>query len=497
MSANKATTSGNPSTKKKYGTSGGKRKGPKRSGSQGYRAGGGRGRPHRDSRDGHQPRRQPVRLPEGPNEFVDLGVAPELAGQLLTEGIEKPFPIQAATIPDALARRDILGRGRTGSGKTLAFGLPLLTRLAAEKPGKRQESLPRGLILVPTRELPSQVHDALRPLAEVLGLRVAQVIGGTAYGPQIRRLSRGVDVIIATPGRLDDLIEQGAADLSAVRIVVLDEADQMADLGFLPQVEALMEHVPPNGQRLLFSATLDRGVDALVRNHLSDPVEHSTDPGTASVDTMTHRIHVVHNSDKAAAAAEIAANGGRTIVFVRTREGVETVADDFADAGLRSDILHGGMSQRARTRAMDGFKRGRTAVLVCTDVAARGIHVEGIDLVLQMDPPNDHKDYLHRAGRTARAGESGLVVTMSTPRQKARVTRLLNTAGVRPEFRHAANVDEGKRSYRPNKSRTSRDGRYRDGRSGSPYRKPNNRGGQQGGKRPAGKRTRPPADSGN
>jgi len=403
-----------------------------------------RGEQQRDRRagSGHPARSQrptrtaAARPPKGPNAFVDLGVDPVLAGRLLADGITEPFPIQQATIPDALARRDVLGRGRTGSGKTLAFGLPMLTRLAAETPGKRRAGLPRALVLVPTRELAVQVTQALEPLAEAVGLRVAQVIGGAAYAPQMRRLSRGADLVIATPGRLHDLVSQSAANLSAVRIVVLDEADQMADMGFLPQVDALMEFIPNKGQRLLFSATLDRDVDALVRRHLTDPVEHATDPGTASVDTMTHRVHVVSAIHKQAEAVGLVRSTGRTIVFVRTRDAVEGVADGFADAGLRSDALHGGMSQRARTRAMEGFHKGRTQVLVATDVAARGIHVEGIDLVLQMDPPNDHKDYLHRAGRTARAGESGLVVTMSTPRQKHRVARLLQHAGVSPEFSH-------------------------------------------------------------
>lgn len=394
--------------------------------------------------------------PAGPaNGFVKLGVPPILAGQLAAAGIAEPFPIQSATIPDALAGRDVLGRGQTGSGKTLAFGLPLITQLALRRPGgvdgealpkgkkprhgavekaKRNSGLPRGLVLVPTRELAMQVHDALDPLATAVGLRLGLVIGGASYDRQIRRLSQGVDIIVATPGRLEDLLGRGAADLSAVRVVVLDEADQMADMGFLPQVDALLERVPRTGQRLLFSATLDRGVGELVARHLREPVEHSSDPGTASVDTMTHRVLIVAGSQKAGVAAKVADSGRRTIVYVRTRTLVDEVSEQFTAAGLRADALHGGMSQRARSRALEGFRRGYTSVLVATDVAARGIHVDNIDLVLQMDPPNDHKDYIHRSGRTARAGGSGTVVTLSTPRQRRQVMRMLGTAGVTPEI---------------------------------------------------------------
>jgi superfamily II DNA/RNA helicase len=371
-----------------------------------------------------------------PSGFTALGVPDPLAAVLQQQGIESPYPIQLATIPDAIAGRDVLGRGRTGSGKTLAFCLPLVIRLAQPGPRARRRS-PRGLILVPTRELAAQVMDVLRPLVAQVGLDVSLVIGGASYDKQISRLSNGTDIVVATPGRLYDLTERGAADLSDIATVVLDEADQMADLGFLPQVEVLMAQVPRRGQRLLFSATLDRDVDALVQRYLRDPSEHATDPGTATVTTMAHKVLVVPDHGKQRAAASITADAERTIVFLRTRAAVEDAADRFASGGLASEMLHGGMSQRARSRALDRFRKGSARVLVATDVAARGIDVAGVSVVLQWDIPADHKDYLHRAGRTARAGADGTVITFVAPRQQRRMQRLLDQVGVTPSVEYA------------------------------------------------------------
>lgn len=361
--------------------------------------------------------------------FAELGVAAPMVAALKQQGITEPFPIQRATIADAIAGRDVLGRGRTGSGKTLAFGLPLLTRLAAGDP----TGTPRAVILTPTRELALQIADNLSPLATVMGLHLYLVAGGMAYGPQLKAFERGVDVVVATPGRLIDLLEQGAADLSRVEVVVLDEADHMSDLGFLPAVTTILEAVPADGQRLLFSATLDGAVDALVRNHLADPVAHEVDSGKASVTTMTH--HVLHMAPhhKNQVTAEIANREGRTVVFARTQMGADRIARQLREAGVMAGALHGGLTQGARARILAAFKRGEVPVLVATDVAARGIHVDDISLVLQVDPPKTNKDYLHRAGRTARAGEEGAVVSIVLPHQRKQMRRIVGQAGVRTE----------------------------------------------------------------
>ena len=361
--------------------------------------------------------------------FAELGVAAPMVAALKQQGITEPFPIQRATIADAIAGRDVLGRGRTGSGKTLAFGLPLLTRLAAGDP----TGTPRAVILTPTRELALQIADNLSPLATVMGLHLYLVAGGMAYGPQLKAFERGVDVVVATPGRLIDLLEQGAADLSRVEVVVLDEADHMSDLGFLPAVTTILEAVPADGQRLLFSATLDGAVDALVRNHLADPVAHEVDSGKASVTTMTH--HVLHMAPhhKNQATAEIANREGRTVVFARTQMGADRIARQLREAGVMAGALHGGLTQGARARILAAFKRGEVPVLVATDVAARGIHVDDISLVLQVDPPKTNKDYLHRAGRTARAGEEGIVVSIVLPHQRKQMRRIVGQAGVKTE----------------------------------------------------------------
>ncbi len=362
--------------------------------------------------------------------FDALGVAPELVERLTANGISTPFPIQAASIPDAVAGRDVLGRGRTGSGKTLGFGLPMLTRLARSGAGRKQAA-PRGLILLPTRELATQVSDVLTPLARTVGLRTLLVAGGMSYGPQLKGLDNGIDVVIGTPGRLIDLWERGALRLDEVTITVLDEADHMADLGFLPDVTTLLDAVPADGQRMLFSATLDRGVDRVVATYLHDPRTHQVDTDQASVDTMTHYLLQVAPADKRIVTAEIANRHGRTVIFCRTQLGADRIAQQLRESGVMAGPLHGGLPQGARNRTLEAFRRGSLPVLVATDVAARGIHVDEVGLVLQVDPPADAKTYLHRAGRTARAGETGAVVTLVLPDQKRMVRRLTEDAGVR------------------------------------------------------------------
>ena len=350
-----------------------------------------------------------------------------LVERLARDGITEPFPIQAATIPDALAGRDVLGRGRTGSGKTLAFGLAMIARLAD---GTRPESRrPRSLILVPTRELAMQVSDALEPFVHVSGLRHKLVAGGLSYEPQIKALNKGIDILVATPGRLADLMERGAVELGGVQIAVLDEADHMADMGFLPEVTAILDEVPPGGQRLLFSATLDKGIDTLVDRYLVDPVQHSTDEAQASVTTMSHHVLLIDPQDKKALTAELAGRGGRVIVFARTQLGTDRIAGELRERGVLAASLHGGLSQAVRNRVLGAFRDGSMNVLVATDVAARGIHVDDVGMVVQVDPPTDHKDYLHRAGRTARAGEEGAVVMLALPHQRKMVTRIVEGAG--------------------------------------------------------------------
>ena len=373
---------------------------------------------------------RPSDAPTPPSGFAALGVPAALVKSLSRQGINEPFAIQTATMPDALSGRDVLGRAQTGSGKTLAFGLPMIARLT-DKTARRNH--PLGLVLVPTRELAMQVNDTLAPLAQAVGLDVRLVAGGMPYSRQIEALRRGVEILVATPGRLVDLIQQGNCNLSDVEISVLDEADHMADLGFLPVVTELLEQVRPDGQRLLFSATLDNGIDKLVKRFLSDPVRHSTEEATASVSTMDHHLLLVHPEDKAAVTAQIAAREGRTIMFVRTKHGADRLATTLARQGVAAGSLHGGKTQAARTKALDAFRAGRVPVLVATDVAARGIHVDDVSLVVHVDPPGEHKDYLHRAGRTARAGESGTVVTLVLPHQQRDVDLMTTRAGVTPE----------------------------------------------------------------
>ncbi|MET8013768.1 DEAD/DEAH box helicase [Streptomyces sp. NPDC005271] len=362
--------------------------------------------------------------------FAALDMPPALLTSLTAEGMAVPFPIQAATLPNSLAGRDVLGRGRTGSGKTLAFGLALLARTAGQRAEPRR---PLGLVLVPTRELAQQVTDALAPYARSLRLRLATVVGGMSIGRQAKALRDGAEVVVATPGRLKDLIDRGDCRLNQVAITVLDEADQMADMGFMPQVTALLDQVRPEGQRMLFSATLDRNVDLLVRRYLTDPVVHSVDPSAGAVTTMEHHLLHVHGADKHATTTEIAARDGRVIMFLDTKHAVDKLTKHLLSSGVRAAALHGGKSQPQRTRTLAQFKTGEVTVLVATNVAARGIHVDNLDLVVNVDPPNDHKDYLHRGGRTARAGESGVVVTLVLPNQRREMTRLMSAAGITPQ----------------------------------------------------------------
>jgi superfamily II DNA/RNA helicase len=363
--------------------------------------------------------------------FDALGVPAPLAEVLAGSGITAPFPIQVATLPDSLAGRDVLGRGRTGSGKTLAFALPLVARLAASD-GRRQARRPRGLVLVPTRELANQVAAVVEPLGRALGLRSTTIFGGVGQNPQVQALSSGVDIVIACPGRLEDLIGQGHADLGAIEVTVLDEADHMADLGFLPGVKRLMDRTPKTGQRLLFSATLDNGVDVLVKRYLTDPVTHSVDPAVAPVSTMTHHVLHVTAGDKAAVVRRLAGGHGRSVLFTRTKHQAKKLARQLTASGIPAVDLHGNLSQNARERNLEAFSSGESRVLCATDIAARGIHVDDVALVVHVDPPTEHKAYLHRSGRTARAGAGGTVVTVVTPDQTGEVRTLARQAGISP-----------------------------------------------------------------
>jgi superfamily II DNA/RNA helicase len=368
-------------------------------------------------------------VPEtGMPSFTDLGLPAPVLRALAAGGFTAPFPIQAATLPDTLAGRDLLGRGQTGSGKTLAFGLALLSRLAG---GHAQPRRPRGLVLVPTRELAQQVVEALVPYAKALGLTVTSVVGGMSFNRQAGELQRGVDLLVATPGRLTDHTKQRTCDLSAVEVTAIDEADRMADMGFLPQVRAILDLTPADGQRLLFSATLDGDVATLVQRYLHDPVTRAVASSTAQVETMEHHLLHVDTAAKPRVVAEIAARDGRTILFVRTKHGVDRLVKTLRRDGVVAGALHGGKAQNARNRAIAEFKDGHTPVLVATDVAARGIHIDDVSLVVHVDPPADPKDYLHRAGRTARAGEAGTVVTIVTAPERREVDRLTRLAGVR------------------------------------------------------------------
>jgi superfamily II DNA/RNA helicase len=364
--------------------------------------------------------------------FDALGVPAPLVEVLSASGITAPFPIQVATLPDSLGGRDVLGRGRTGSGKTLAFSIPLVARLAASD-SKRQPKRPRSLILVPTRELANQVAAVVEPMARALGMRTTTIFGGVGQNPQVQALAGGIDVLIACPGRLEDLIGQGHCDLGAVEITILDEADHMADLGFLPGVKRLMDRTPKVGQRLLFSATLDNGVDVLVKRYLSNPITHSVDPAVAPVGTMTHHVLQVQNADKAEVVRQLASGLGRSVLFTRTKHQAKKLAKQLTAQGIPAVDLHGNLSQNARERNLEAFTTGASRVLCATDIAARGIHVDDVALVVHVDPPAEHKAYLHRSGRTARAGAEGAVVTVSTPDQAGEVRTLARQAGITPK----------------------------------------------------------------
>ncbi len=371
--------------------------------------------------------------------FDELDMPKALLSVLTRQGVTTPFPIQAATLPNSLAGRDVLGRGRTGSGKTIAFGLAVLARTT----GRRAEPhRPLALVLVPTRELAQQVTDALTPFAHAVRLRLATVVGGTSMSRQAWMLNRGAEVVIATPGRLKDLIQRGDCRLDEVAVTVLDEADQMADMGFLPQVTELLDQVAEGCQTMLFSATLDRNVDRLVRRFLKDPVTHSVDPSAGAVSTMEHHVLHVQNFDKNATIAHIASRDGGVIMFTDTKDGADRLVRDLLASGVKAAALHGGKSQPQRTRTLEQFRTGQVTALIATNVAARGIHVDGLDLVVNLDPPADHKDYLHRGGRTARAGESGTVVTLVLPNQRRAMARMMATAAITPVTTKVSAGDE-------------------------------------------------------
>ncbi|MGH9183867.1 MAG: DEAD/DEAH box helicase [Acidimicrobiales bacterium] len=357
--------------------------------------------------------------------FEELGVPDRLVAVLADQGVTEPFPVQALAIPDGLAGRDVCGKAKTGSGKTLAFGIPMVERVGRARPGR-----PRGLVLVPTRELAVQVCDDLAPLAEVAGRSVRAIYGGADLERQVQWLRRGTDVVVATPGRLIDLIERGAVSLADVEAIVLDEADRLADMGFLPQVEWVLRHLERRHQTMLFSATLDGDVGHLVRTYLGDPVFHEVASPQVTVEEMQHRFLLVHHMDRLRVAAAVARSVDRCLVFVRTKRGADRVTAQLRREGVPASSIHGDLRQVARERALGDFATGRREVLVATDVAARGIHVDDIDVVLHYDPPSDHKGYLHRSGRTARAGASGVVVTLVMWDQELEIMRLQRRLGL-------------------------------------------------------------------
>ncbi len=358
--------------------------------------------------------------------FAELGLQAEIVDALADQGINEPFPVQAATIEDALAGRDVCGKAKTGSGKTLAFGLPAVQTTKASRPGH-----PTALVLVPTRELAKQVVDVLSPIGKKIGVRVAAFYGGTSMDRQIRNLSRRIEVAVATPGRLIDLLERGELDLDEIGILIIDEADRMADMGFLPQVEWIMRKVPNDRQTLLFSATLDREVDVLVRRYMHDPVLHEVVSEEADVDDMLHRFLKVHELDRIKVLAAIASGVSRTMVFVRTKRGADKLVSQLKREGVPAAAIHGDLRQSAREKALKDFQEEEHGVLVATDVAARGIHVDDVDVVVHYDPPEEHKSYVHRSGRTARAGNEGMVVTFVLWDQELEVERLQRRLGMR------------------------------------------------------------------
>lgn len=370
--------------------------------------------------------------------FIDLGVPEALARVLSQHGIDQPFPIQTKTLPDSLSGRDVLGRGRTGSGKTIAFALPLVTRLAGLARGAsrapRRANRPTGLVLAPTRELATQIDRAIAPLAEEAGLSTTVIFGGVSQVHQERALSRGADIVVACPGRLEDLLKQGILTLDDVRVTVIDEADHMADMGFLPVVTRILKQTPDGGQRLLFSATLDGGVDVLVKKFLHDPVTHSVDAPKAAVSTMEHHVLVVDADEKQALIETLASGTGRRVMFTRTKHRAKKLGKKLSQQGIPAVDLQGNLSQNARDRNLASFSQGDVRVLVATDVAARGVHVDDVELVVHIDPPAEHKSYLHRSGRTARAGAEGQVITIATREERRDVENLMKQAGVSADF---------------------------------------------------------------
>lgn len=363
--------------------------------------------------------------------FLDLGVPARVATALSAQGIETPFPIQIDSLPDSLAGKDVLGRGKTGSGKTLAFSIPMVARLAQSQKTHQRSARPRGLILAPTRELATQIANTLQPLCAAMSLKVTTIFGGVSQKGQVQAIRDGVDIIVATPGRLEDLIRQGILKLDAIEITVLDEADHMADLGFLPAVTRILTATPQGGQRLLFSATLDNGVQKLVDRFLQNQVLHAVDDSNSPVVQMTHHVFEVSDPEaKKRLVFALASGSGRRILFMRTKHHAKKLAKALTQAGIPAVDLHGNLSQSARDRNLEAFSAGRAKVLVATDVAARGVHVDGVALVIHVDPPAEHKAYLHRSGRTARAGESGDVVTISLPTQRKDLSDLLRKANI-------------------------------------------------------------------
>ncbi|MGY6500584.1 MAG: DEAD/DEAH box helicase [Acidimicrobiales bacterium] len=360
-----------------------------------------------------------------PPTFASLGVSADLCGALEERGITTAFPIQAQSIPDGLAGRDICGKAKTGSGKTLAFGIPVIERLAKAEPGR-----PTAIALVPTRELAVQVRDELAPLAATRDLVVEAIYGGADIDKQIRKLKKGVDFIVATPGRMIDLIERKEVTVEAVTHIVIDEADRMADMGFMPQVEWVLRHAKTTDQTLLFSATLDGAVDGLVQRYQTDPVIHSVESTTVTVDSMEHRFVQVHQMDKPKVAAAIAGSAPRVLFFTRTKRGADRLAEQLEGEGVTARAIHGDLRQQVRERALADFQGGKLNALVATDVAARGIHIDDVEVVVHYDPPEDHKTYLHRSGRTARAGSAGLVVTLVLWDQEIEVKLLQRRVGI-------------------------------------------------------------------
>ncbi|WP_329051015.1 DEAD/DEAH box helicase [Amycolatopsis sp. NBC_01488] len=429
--------------------------------------------------------------------FAELGLPTTLVTALATQGVTEPFPIQAATLPHTLAGRDVLGRGRTGSGKTYGFVLPVLARLSAG-PTRRKPGRPRALILAPTRELATQIEASILPLAKPLGLKTTTIFGGVSANPQITKLRDGVDIVVACPGRLADHMRSGHVKLDAIEITVLDEADHMADLGFLPEVRRIMDQTPSRGQRMLFSATLDNGVDVLVKRFMNDPITHSVDSAQSPVSTMEHHVLHLEETHRLPVLVDLTAAPGRTLVFTRTKSRAKALTRKLVASGVPAVELHGNLGQNARTRNLEAFSSGAAKTLVATDIAARGIHVDDVRLVIHADPPVEHKAYLHRSGRTARAGASGTVVTLMTDAQVRDVRDLTRKAGIKPTTTQLgpghpllAELAPGERSFTASPKKPPVDNRPKKvtatgaapgggrGRRGAPATPKENRGGQR------------------